>query len=222
MNDNVYSYWVLGSILTASKSGLFPLVASQAMQEEVLSHYTYANIAVYDWKKAGECYTFSVIEKLISNQPNKSAYFLQNFQDAILHGEDITILNSGRDMLARTGKNIVFCITPDADERLYKKAYDFCSCLTERMEFEDEIPKRGKDFQVDKSVGICCSINQSLSKDEQLGEALSWEALSDEMKISARFSDALSLLSQVEIIRMNFYGEDHPETLSVYHGNLES
>lgn len=108
MTDNINSYSTLGWILNASEDGFFTLVATTKMQEEVLSHYRRANIAVYDCKQQKEGYNYTNIAQIIDTYPNTKAHFFLNFQEILVQEEDIRRLNISRDDLRRKKKILFF------------------------------------------------------------------------------------------------------------------
>lgn len=137
-NVNEASHQTLEWILSHSDSGFFSVIASESMQSHVVESYKHCNIAVYDYLSHPQQYRFSTIESWISAQPDKDAYFLLNLQQGIAEEAAVKRLNFSRDMLARLNKNIIFCMTQDADDLLNQEAYDLYSFFKLVVFFQDE------------------------------------------------------------------------------------
>ena len=108
-NENTASYRDLGWILNHSNGGFFSLIASPKMQEEVIDHYSYGNLAVYDYREHEKHYLFEEIARWLESEPERAAYALLHLELALWEDADVKRLNFSRDMLARTGKNFIFC-----------------------------------------------------------------------------------------------------------------
>lgn len=139
-NVNASSYETLEWIVEHSDSGFFALIASEPMQSHVIQRFKRFNVAICDYRLYPGEYKFSTLEDWIADQPDKDAYFLLNFQRSLSGESAVKRLNFSRDMLARLNKNIIFCMTQDADNLLNREAYDLYSYIKIVVVFQDEEP----------------------------------------------------------------------------------
>ncbi len=223
MTDNILSYQRLGWILNHSEEGLFLLTASAKMQAAILKRYGDANIAVYDYQ-AQEAYTFETLAGWMENDPDVRAYFLQNFQNALTGSPEAALkrLNFSRDMLANMGKNIIFCMTKEADDLLCRKACDFYAYIGLPIDFADELTEEDAvplsftgetgRYVEDRSTGVGLDTNWNQPKETLLASAIAVTHQAKELAEAYRFADARKLLQNVLEIRERLLGVDHPDT----------
>ena len=227
MIDNTSAYQTIGWIINHSDGGFFSVIASEPMQSRVVAFYQDSNIAVYDYRLQQEEYTFQALADWISDQPDKSAYFLLNFQRALYGEQVLTRLNFSRDMLWRLNKNIIFCMTKEADDQLCKNAYDFYSYIKLTAVFQDELVETSKQQPVpDETIRFWheeeCHGQLDIEpygqwpEEKQLAYAI---LLSNRAEVSIqewRYSDARCLLEAVLNIRTAVLGTEHPDTGTTY------
>lgn len=223
MTDNILSYQKLGWILNHSEEGLFLLTASAKMQAAILARYSGANMTVYDYQ-AQEAYTFERLSEWMEKYPDVRAYFLQNFQNALTGSPEAACkrLNFSRDMLARMGKNIIFCMTKEADDLLCREACDFYAYIGLPIDFADELTKEDaaplprseeSDWHVqDQSTGVAVDTDWSKPKEKLLASAIAFTHQGQELAAAFRFADARRLLQSALEIRERLLGMDHPDT----------
>ena len=217
MTDNTSSYEDLNWILRYSDEGFFHLVASSGTQETVLSMCG-KDVEIYDYRDHPKRYSFADVARLVEAHPGRRAYILQNFQYALSgeRGQDwdenIKRLNFSRDMLARMDKNIIFCMTEEADARLNREAVDFYAYNKMTLFFSDE--KSGGEAEPqfetawipeDRSTGEgkIVELDFSLSRMELLSLAIQLGRRARTMAEECRWQDALDLLEKVLRIREN-------------------
>ena len=222
-NSNADSYLSLGWILNNSEDGIFFLIATEKMQQEVVSHYITANVAIYDYKQRIGNYSFNTLENWINSIPQANAYFIVNFQLAIQNEESIKQLNFSRDMLDSLHKNFIFCVTQRADDILVKSASDFYSYIKLRIFFQEEFFEKIKEPQLpplnfDKSTNIDhkVPINFELPQAQLLSQAIALINQADQLNEEFRYSDALQSLKKALVIREKLLSEQHPDTAMVY------
>ena len=74
MKDNIQAYEDLGWILSDSEEGFYLLVASPAMQREVVSHFAYGDVAVVDYARESlSHYYFRDLEERLKGSPRAAA-----------------------------------------------------------------------------------------------------------------------------------------------------
>ena len=227
MIDNISAYQTIGWILNHSGSGFFSLIASETMQSRVVSLYNNSNIAVYDYLHQQKEYTFQELEKWISSQPDKSAYFLLNFQRAIFQDQILSRLNFSRDLLRKLDKNLIFCMTKNADDLLNRKAYDFYSYIKLAVVFQDEFVKTPEkqifddiitDYrhEGESSGPLDIGPYEQWPEEKQLAYAISLSNQAEVFIQECRYSDARHLLETVLSIRTAIWGSEHPSTATAY------
>ena len=222
-NPNADSYRSLGWILNNSEDGLFFLITTEKMQQEVISHYAASNVAICDYKQHSSGYSFNALESWINSAPQAGAYFLLNFHLAIQEVKDITRLNFSRDMLTSLQKNLIFCITQRADDILSRRAYDFYSYVKLRLFFQEEVFENTENQNIppyifDRSTSVGCELQMDfeLPQTQLLSQAIALTNQADQLIKEFRYYDALSHLQDAQAIRERFLGEKHPDTAETY------
>ena len=228
--DNSYSYYCLGNILNNADDGFYLLIASPAMQSEVIEHYSSTPVAVEDCTQWDGEYSIKYIEKFVSGNPEASAYFFKNFQSLFFQKDKrenaVKRFNFSRDMLNSMGKVFVFCLTQEADDFLSKNAYDFYSYVRLTMTFEDSIPEKEISKEVfleadkitDRSTGenTDISIDYSWSKEKLLALAVTLRNRGNRLVEEYKLSDGEKILNYALEIREKLLGLDNPDTANVY------
>ena len=125
--SNQEAYRSLGWIINKSDQGFFLAVSNELVQKEIVEIYRLGSVKIYDYKRHPGGYSFQDLYKWITSQPKNGVCMIANFQLALQDEESLKRLNFSRDMLEELGKNIIFLVTPDADDRLAVGAYDFYS-----------------------------------------------------------------------------------------------
>jgi len=223
-NPNIEAYQSLGWILNYSEDGIYFIITSESMQQEIAAHYTISNVEIYDYKQHSGTYSFNVLEDWINSNLQADAYFILNFQLVLQDEKDINRLNFSRDMLANLQKNLLFCMTQTADNILARSAYDFYSYIKLRIFFHDETLTDNKEPEIllprtfDKSVGIDNEIliDFNQSKPQLLSQAIFLINQAEQLSKDFRYCDALLLLQKALTIREQIFGEKHPDTATVY------
>ena len=227
-HSNADAYQTIGWILNHSEDGFFFLIAPDKVQQEAVARYSDSNIAIYDYKKEQNYrYSFKVVEEFIGANNNAAAYFLLNLQLALQEDADIQRLNFSRDMLERLKKNIIFCVTPQTDDNLAKRAYDFYSYIKLRLFFQEEVVKgAGNDeeyrlqtpggFDLSTGVDDVAEIDFTRPAAYLLSQAISFSNQAKELTAEFRFRDALFFLQRVLAIREKVLGREHPDTATTY------
>ncbi len=225
MTDNILAYRSLGWILNHSQDGLYIVTASAGMQSVILTHYAEAKTAVYNFQ-AQEEYTFEKVSEWIGQETDARIYFLQNFQNALLKDPKAALrrLNFSRDMLADLGRNIVFCMTEEADTLLCKGAYDFYAYVSQVLVFQDELAEKETVFShetgwrpMDESIGLTADTDWHQPREKLLADAICLVHQAKELAESFRYADARSLLQTASEIRERLLGSEHPDTAAVYY-----
>lgn len=223
MIDNTSAYQTIGWILDHSDDGFFSLIASESMQSQVAALYKDSNVAVYDYLLQQDEYTFQALKDWICAHPDKNAYFLLNFQRALLGDQILTRLNFSRDMLRKLNKNIIFCMTRTADDLLNKGAYDFYSYIKLVIVFQDEFVGSLKDqafddipagFQRLEECNTQLDIEpyEQWPEEKQLAYAISLSNRAEAFIQECRYSDARRLLETALNIKTAVLGAEHPST----------
>ena len=226
MTDNTQSYQDTAWIIDSSDYGLFLLIAPHEMQGEVLSHFGGSNIAVFDClKKADRSYSFYELELWIEQNPDKNAYFIQNFQalfpfleQQVIH-DNLVKFNFSRDMLIRLRKNIIFCVDRAIDDLLDRNAFDVYSYFKLKLEFEDdspEVPETPVSWDSGLEVKTEIEIDFTQPRNKLLGQAISYMNQAEMLIQQAKYRDAMNLLAAALKIREKELGEEHPDTAATY------
>ena len=125
---NDAALYSLNRVLRGGKSGFYLLIASSRTQTAVIRQYAVGNVGVYDF--SGEGRELVEISELMNREPGRDAYVFLNFHLALWRGGEWDIdavrrLNFSRNALAKRNRVLIFCVTPEADALLNRKAYDF-------------------------------------------------------------------------------------------------
>ena len=154
----------LTRVLRGGKSGFYLLIASPRTQTAVIRQYAVGNVGVYDF--SGEGRELLEISELMDREPGREAYVFLNFHLALWRGGEWDIdavrrLNFSRNALAKRNRVLIFCVTPEADALLNRKAYDFYDYIKLRFRFKDEaapaleiITARPQDLSVGVDVVV--------------------------------------------------------------------
>ena len=224
--DNIASYEDLGWIINHSDEGFYALIASPRMQESVVSHYRLGPVAVYDYKERPDDYRFRDVVAFLEEHPQARTVFLLNMQNALMKLEAVQRLNFSRDMLARTNRNFIFCMTKDTFDELNLHAFDFFSFLKLKLRFEDELDKTEEKTQTFQPQVLPKDLSEGVNPDEgydptwprqrQLTFAIAMMNQAESMNLKNSYADALKFLDKAIEIREEYLGKDHPETASAY------
>ena len=224
--DNIASYEDLGWIISHSDEGFYALIASSKMQESVVSHYRSGPVAVYDYKEHPDDYRFRDVAVFLEEHPQARTVFLLNMQNALMKPEAVRRLNFSRDMLARTNRNFIFCMTEETFDELNRHAFDFFSFLKLKLRFEDELEETEEKPQTFQIPALPKDLSEGVNPDEgydpawprqrQLTFAIAMMNQAEAMNLKNRYADALQFLEKAIEIREEFLGKNHPETASAY------
>ena len=225
MTDNTFAYQNLAWIIDESDYGLFLLIASFRMQNEVFGHFANADsIAVYDCgEQPDRKYDFFALNRWIDANPGKGAYFVRNFQLLFVEQTDapnnLFRFNLSRDALLQLRKNIVFCVDRATDDLLDRRAVDFYSCIKMKAEFEDDLPEKSDvpaGYDSGLEIGTDIPIDFTESRGKLLGRAIAFTHQADDMEAEGKYREAMNLLSAALAIREKLLGEDAPDTADTY------
>ena len=225
MTDNTFAYQNLAWIIDESDYGLFPLIASFRMQNEVFGHFANADsIAVYNCGEQDDRkYDFFALSRWIDANPGKGAYFVRNFQLLFVEQTDapnnLFRFNLSRDALLQLRKNIVFCVDRATDDLLDRRAVDFYSCIKMKAEFEDDLPEKSDvpaGYDSGLEIGTDIPIDFTESRGKLLGRAIAFTHQADDMEAEGKYREAMNLLSAALAIREKLLGEDAPDTADTY------
>ncbi len=229
MKDNVQGYEELSWIIEQSEDGLYVATATPRMQREIASHYSDADVCVYDYSTDVKPFTFSVPARLFRDNPGKRAYFLLNVQLCLLDKkgqfDDVLLerLNFCRDMFAREKKNVVFFMTEGAARQLNLKAYDFHSYVRLFLDFEDDTPDDAQLIEPpaappDRSVGVAPpEIDWARPRNTLLAQAIALSNTAKKYYDDGRYRDAETLWNGTLAIRERLLGEGNPDTADALH-----
>ena len=229
MKDSVQGYEELCWIIEQSEDGLYVATATPRMQREIASHYSDADVCVYDYSTDVKPFTFSVPARLFRDNPGKRAYFLLNVQLSLLNEngqfDDALLerLNFCRDMFAREKKNIVFFMTEEAARQLNLKAYDLHSYIRLFLAFEDDSPDEAETVKLpetppDRSVGVePPEIDYDKPRNALLAQAIALNNRADQYFDDGRYRDAETLARAALDIRTRLLGADSPDTAAAHY-----
>lgn len=229
MKDNVQGYEELSWIIEQSEDGLYVATATPRMQREIASHYSDADVCVYDYSTDVKPFTFSVPARLFRDNPGKRAYFLLNVQLCLLDKkgqfDDVLLerLNFCRDMFAREKKNVVFFMTEGAARQLNLKAYDFHSYVRLFLDFEDDTPDDAQLIELpatlpDRSVGVAPpEIDWARPRNTLLAQAIAMNNRAKQYLDDGRYRDAETMARAALDIRTRLLGADSPDTAAAHY-----
>ncbi|MCR5825707.1 MAG: tetratricopeptide repeat protein, partial [Oscillospiraceae bacterium] len=229
MKDNVFGYESLTWIIEQSEDGLYVATATPRMQREIASHYSSADVCVYDYSTDVKPFTFSVPARLFRDNPDKRAYFLLNVQLSLLDEngqfDDVLLerLNFCRDMFAREKKSVVFFMTEEAARQLNRKAYDFHSYIRLFLDFEDDSPDEAVLIKLpetlpDRSVGVAPpEIDFGKPRNALLAQAIALRNRAKQFFGDGRYRDAETLLRGALDIRERLLDKEHPDVAAALH-----
>ena len=216
---NDAAFFSLERVLRGGKPGFYFLIASPRTQAAVMGRYAGENLGVYDF--AGESRELLEMANLIDREPGRRAYVFLNFHLALWDGnrwnnDAARRLNFSRNALASRNRTLIFCITPEADNLLNRRAYDFYDYIKLFFRFEDEMPPAAREIASarpeDKSVGVHVTVDFSLPEEELLALAVSLGNQAEEFYQAAHFADALDLYQNQRAILERVYGAEHSDT----------
>lgn len=219
LENNQEEYKTLGWIINTSEDGLFLAVADETIQKEIVEVYQGGNIGIYDYRKYSDVYSFQNLKKWIDNMPEIQTFFIVNFQFAIQEEQDWNRLNFSRDMLVSLKKNLIFLLTPYADNQLAIHAYDFYSFIKIRMIFQNyNLKKEDCNFEV--SLEQVDAFQEEWNEAEikkKIAESYLFIQKAVEERHKANYQKSIKLLVEAKRIREKFLGEEHLETMDVYY-----
>ena len=225
MTDNAFAYQNLAWIIDQSDYGLFLLIASFKMQNEVFEHFGNTDqIAVYNCaEQPDRKYDFFAIRRWVEAHPGKRAYFVRNFQLLFVEQTDtpdnLFRFNLSRDALLRQRINIVFCVDRATDDLLDRRAIDFYSCIKMKAEFEDDWAEQSDapaGFDSGLAIGTDIPIDFTEPRGKLLGRAIAYTHQAEIMEHNGKYREAMNLLSAALAIREKLLGEDFPDTADTY------
>ena len=219
---NDAALYSLGRVLRDGRSGFYALIASPRTQAAVVRQYAGDAVRVYDFSR--ESRELVKISELMDNEPERKAYIFLNFHLALWDGDKWDIgavrrLNFSRNSLSKRNRTLIFCITPEADALLNRRAYDFYDYIKLFFRFKDEeaAPKpEAVARPAEQSIGVNVTVDFSLPEEELLALAVSLGNQAWELRQKARYADALKLLQKQCEIRERILGTEHPDTAETY------
>lgn len=215
--SNQEGYRSIGWIINKSEQGLFVVVADETLQKEIIGIYGQGAVGIYDYKQQPGEYSFPALQEWVTGLPQTQIFMFANFHLALQSEESMKRLNFSRDMIEGLGKNFIFLVTPEADDRLAVGAYDFYSFIKLRIIFHNYEMKCEKD---DKLLSV--AVNHD--KDEE------WEAKELKQKIAetyilierakdeknkAHYDESEKLLLKARNIKENVLGKEHLEIAEI-------
>lgn len=140
-----------------------------------------------------------------------------NFHLAVQNEESIKRLNFSRDMIEELGKNFIFLVTPDGDDRLAAGAYDFYSFVKLRIVFHEYERKCEK---ADKLLSVADIDGKDREWDakelkQKLAEAYVLMEQAKEEKNKAHYYESESLLLKARQIKEKALGTEHLEIAEI-------
>lgn len=139
--ENDAALFSLERVLRGGKPGFYIMIASPDTQAAIMQRYVGMNLGVYDF--AGECRKLVEIANLIDDEPGRRAYVFLNFQLALQDGNGWNVdaarrLDFSRNPLAAKNLTLIFCVTPEADTLLNRRASNFYDYVKLFFRFQNE------------------------------------------------------------------------------------
>ena len=225
-NDrNAEARYSLERAIRGGRGGFYSLIASSRAQAAAIKRYVGENIALYDFSRGNR--ELVEISNLLDREPGRRAYVFLNFHLALWDSgketwsiDAVRRLNFSRNALSNRGRTLIFCMTPEADALLNRRAYDFYDYIKLFFRFEDEAETAKQEIAAarpeDQSIGVDVKIDFSLPQEELLGLAVTLGNQAEELRQKARYTDALHLCEKQREIREQVLGKDHPDTVTTY------
>lgn len=210
-------YQTLGWIINKSEQGLFIVVADEKLQKEIAEIYRQGIVEIYDYKRQAGEYSFRALQEWVMGRPEIQNFMLLNFHLAVQNEESIKRLNFSRDMIEELGKNFIFLVTPDGDDRLAAGAYDFYSFVKLRIVFHEYERKCEK---ADKLLSVADIDGKDREWDakelkQKLAEAYVLMEQAKEEKNKAHYYESESLLLKARQIKEKALGTEHLEIAEI-------
>ena len=236
---NNESFFTLQWVLNNAQKGFYIYTATPGMQCFVTNHYNAPDIAVYDYNRTFEpsAYSFPVLANWAMRQ-NARAFFVINMQEALLQDEDIMNLNLSRDLLSNIGGIWILGMTPEADNRLFKIAYDLYSFVRLKVHFEDEVKgSEDKRFAPDPTLTLTdetfdeaeeqilryadlreelLALPMDAEPNRLLSAAITLDNIAKLYQNYRHYDYALKLYERIMLIREKILGKEHPDTSDTY------
>ncbi|MBR4545511.1 MAG: tetratricopeptide repeat protein [Oscillibacter sp.] len=221
---NDAALYSLGRVLRDGRSGFYALVASPRTQAAVVKQYAGGAVRVYDFSR--ESRELVKISELMDSEPERKAYIFLNFHLALWDVDKWDInavrrLNFSRNALSKRNRTLIFCLTPEADALLNRRAYDFYDYIKLFFRFKDEEAAPEPETVArpeEQSIGVNVTVDFSLPGEELLALAISLGNQAQEFYDKARYADALTLLQKQCEIREQILGTNNPDTAETYNG----
>lgn len=218
---NETALYSLERTLRSGTSGIYEMIASPRTQAAVMKRFEGENIGLHDF--SGKNRKLTEISDLLDREPRRRAYVFLNFHLALWDVDKWNIdavrrLNFSRNGLANRGQVLIFCVTPEADALLNRRALDFYDFIKLTFRFQDEPEAREiiEAIPIDRSTGIDVEIDFSRPKEELLALAISLGHQADELLDKAQYADALKLLHKQRDIRERILGVEDTDTAESY------
>lgn len=220
---NAAALYSLGRVLRDGRSGFYALVASPRTQAAVVKQYAGDAVRVYDFSR--ESRELVKISELMDSEPKRKAYIFLNFHLALWDVDKWDInavrrLNFSRNALSKRNRTLIFCITPEADTLLNRRAYDFYDYIKLFFRFKDEEtaskPETITARSEEQSIGFNVTVDFSLPEEKLLSLAISLGNQAKECYEKARYSEALTFLQNQCEIQERVFGTENSDTAAIY------
>lgn len=237
--SNKESFNTLGRVIKNAQKGFYIYTASHPMQRRVAEYYNAPDVAIYDYSRQNSApYSFAVLAKWAIQQDAR-VFFVVNMQVALQKDEDIISLNFSRDLLSKMDRIWIFGMTPDADTRFCKIAYDFYSFIRMQVHFEDEAIEEkspavmiedmpsGKYYtshdeaeaQMQRYADLCdelFALPLDSNPDRLLAAAITLSNVAGLYYNYGYYDNAMKLFMRVKAIREKLLDKEHPDTAIAY------
>ncbi|MCL2323614.1 MAG: tetratricopeptide repeat protein [Oscillospiraceae bacterium] len=146
--NNIEGLWDFEYMLKLANSGIFFFTTkSPKMQKLVADELKIYDIAVFDYSKYREDYSYYKLERFADQNPDKKILVVLNLQNAMIGKYSIVNLNLSRDMLYRRKQVWIFGMTEFLKDVILINAIDFYSWVNLKVSFEDENVERDSHYE---------------------------------------------------------------------------
>ena len=215
MDSNQEGYRTLGWIINKSEQGLFLVIAEEEIQREIVEIYRQGTVEIYDYRRHPGAYAVRQLQEWVARFPETRVFLVANFHLALQDGESIKRLNFSRDMLEALGRNLIFLVTPYADNQLARGAYDFYSFLKLRITFHGYQQETERQLPVTEDIPTEESGWGAEDARQKMAEAYALMEQAKDERAKAQYEESEKLLLQAREIKQNLLGEEHLELAQI-------
>ncbi|MCL2323666.1 MAG: tetratricopeptide repeat protein [Oscillospiraceae bacterium] len=225
--------------LKSADSGIFFFTTkSPKMQQLIADELSIYDIALFDYAKFNEDYSYYTLAKFADQNEDKKILVVLNLQNAMIGKYSILNFNLSRDMLFSHKKVWIFGMTEFLKDIILRKAIDLYSCVNLKVSFEDENIERDSHYEFISSEERFLDPNfiddllegyeelledrDDLSEDENKTKEIFYSGVYEKMASlnnkKFEYDEALNWYFKALDIREKFLDSEHRAISDLYNG----